>query len=60
MAKQTRSSLANPPAHNAGEDLERTDVTEPPQVSLKDLLAAAPLDEIDLERPRDSGRNIEL
>jgi hypothetical protein len=31
-----------------------------PTRSLKDLLAAAPLDDIDLTRPRDPGRAIEL
>ena len=31
-----------------------------PRVSLKALLAAAPLDGIDLERDRDPGRDVDL
>jgi len=33
---------------------------EPPKVSLKALLASAPLDGIDLERSRDAGRDVDL
>lgn len=32
----------------------------PPAMSLKELLMSAPLDGVDLERPRDMGRDVDL
>ena len=40
--------------------LLRQRIVEPPKVSLKELLASAPLDGIDLDRAPDFGREVDL
>jgi hypothetical protein len=44
----------------AARTLLRQRFVEPPAVSLKELLASAPLDGVDLDRSRDLGRDVDL
>lgn len=60
LLRAVAAALADPDrAHEARALLRRRFGPEPTR-SLKDLLAAAPLEEIDLTRSRDTGRAIDL
>jgi hypothetical protein len=54
------SALSDPSRQAEARLLLRQRFAKPPKVSLKALLAAAPLDGIDLDRSRDPGRDIDL
>jgi hypothetical protein len=54
------TALSDPARRGEARLLLRQRFVEPPKVSLKALLAAAPLDGIELDRSRDLGRDIEL
>jgi len=60
LVRAVAAALTDPLRQETARLLLRQEFAEPVQGSLKDLLAAAPFDGIDLERSRDSGRNIEL
>jgi hypothetical protein len=58
LLRRIARSLADP---DEGEDLRRILKTHASKrVGLKALLAMAPLEGVDLERPRDLGRKVEL
>jgi hypothetical protein len=52
--------LSDPTRQVAARLLLRQGLVEPPKVSLKALLASAPLDGIDLDRGADLGREVYL
>jgi len=55
------ASALNDPAHQAeARRLLRRGFAEPPKVSLKALLASAPLEGIDRDRSREFGRDVDL
>jgi hypothetical protein len=60
LVRQVAAALSDPARQAAARALLRQRFAEPPKVSLKALLASAPLDGIDLERGRDVGRDIDL
>jgi hypothetical protein len=60
LLRRVAGALADPARRAAARVLLRQRFAEPAKVSLKALLAAAPLDGIDLDRSRDPGREIEL
>jgi hypothetical protein len=55
-----RPSLADPGRAAEARALLRGRFAPAPARSLKDLLASAPLEGVDLDRPRDAGRAVEL
>ena len=60
LLRRVASALADPARHQETRQLLRQRFSEPAATSLKALLAAAPLDGLDLERDRDPGRDVEL
>ena len=60
LVRQVAAALADPARQAAARDLLRQRFAEPPKVSLKALLAAAPLDGIELDRASDLGRDVDL
>lgn len=60
LLRSVAAALSDPERQGAARTLLRQRFAEPPPVSLKALLAAAPLDGIDLERSPDRGRDVEL
>jgi hypothetical protein len=56
LVRDVAAALSDPARQAAARKLLRQHFAEPPQVSLKALLAAAPLDGIELDRGRDLGR----
>jgi hypothetical protein len=60
LVRQVAAALADPARQDAARTLLRERFAEPPKMSLKALLAAAPLDGIDLDRGRDLGRDVDL
>jgi hypothetical protein len=60
LVRHVAAALADPARQAAARMLLRQRFAEPPRVSLKALLASAPLDGIDLDRRRDFGRDIDL
>ncbi len=60
LVRRVASALSDPSRQAEARQLLRQRFAEPPRVSLKALLASAPLDGIDLERSRDPGRDIDL
>jgi hypothetical protein len=60
LVRHVAAALADPARQAAARTLLRQRFLEPPQVSLKTLLASAPLDGIDLDRGLDLGRDVEL
>jgi hypothetical protein len=59
LVRQVAAALSDPARQAAARALIRQRLVEPPKLSLKALLAAAPLEGIDLDRVRDFGRNVE-
>ena len=53
-------ALADPARRAGARLLLRQRFVEQPKISLKALLASAPLDGIDLDRSRDLGRDVDL
>jgi hypothetical protein len=60
LVRHVAAALVDPARRAAARVLLRQRFAEPPKVSLKALLAAAPLEGIDLERARDLGRDVDL
>lgn len=60
LVRHVAAALADPARQAAARILLRRRFAEPPKVSLKALLAAAPLDGIELDRGRDLGRAADL
>ena len=60
LVRQVVAALADPARQAAARTLLQQNFVGPPKVSLKALLAAAPLDGIDLERDRSPGRDVDL
>ena len=60
LLRAVAASLANPERAVAARLLLRHHFTPAPPRSLKDLLSQAPFDDLDLERPRDMGRPLDL
>ena len=60
LVRHVAAALSDPARQAAARALLRQRFVEPPKVSLKALLASAPLDGIDLDRGRDLGRDVDL
>ena len=60
LVRAVAAALADPDQAGEARALLRRRFGPEPTRSLKDLLAAAPLDDIDLTRSRDTGRAIDL
>lgn len=60
LVRGVASALADPDREVETRALLRQRFAEPPAKGLKALLASAPLEGIDLERPRDVGRAVDL
>lgn len=60
LVRRVASALSDPARQAAARVLLRQRFVEPSKVSLKALLASAPLDGIDLGRSRDPGREVDL
>ncbi len=60
LIRRMASALSDPSRQAETRMLLRQCFAEPPKVSLKALLASAPLDGIDLDRTRDLGRDVDL
>ena len=60
LVRRIASALSDPSRQAEARMLLRQRFDEPPKVSLKALLASAPLDGIDLDRTLDLGRDVDL
>ena len=60
LVRQVAAALSDPTRQAAARALIRQRFVEPNKLSLKALLASAPLEGIDLHRARDFGRNVNL
>ena len=60
LVRRVASALSDPSRQDEARKLLNQGFAEPPKVSLKALLASAPLGGIDLDRDRDLGRDIDL
>lgn len=60
LVRRVASVLSDPARQAEARLLLRQRFIEPPKVSLKALLASAPLDGIDLDRSDDPGRDVDL
>ena len=60
LVRQVAAALSDPARQTEARQLLRRRFAQSPPVSLKALLASAPLDGIDLERSRDLGRDVDL
>lgn len=60
LVRRVASALSDPSRQAEARRLLQRRFAEPPKVSLKALLASAPLDGIDLDRTRDLGRDVDL
>ncbi len=60
LVRCVASALSDPSRQAEARRLLRQRFVEPPRVSLKALLASAPLDGIDLDRSPDPGRDVDL
>jgi hypothetical protein len=60
LVRHVAAALSDPARRAAARMLLRQRFVEPPEVSLKALLASAPLDGIDLDRRPDLGRDVDL
>jgi len=60
LVRLMASALSDPARQAEARALLRQRFAEPPRISLKALLASAPLDGIELDRSRDPGRDVEL
>jgi hypothetical protein len=60
LVRRVASALSDPSRQGQARKLLRQGFAEPPKVSLKALLASAPLDGIDLDRSRDLGRDVDV
>ena len=60
LVRRVASALSDPAQQASARRLLQQRFIEPPKVSLKALLASAPLDGIDLDRSPDPGREVDL
>lgn len=60
LVRSVASALSDPARQTEARALLRQRFAEPPKTSLKALLAAAPLDGIDLDRDPSFGRDVDL
>jgi hypothetical protein len=60
LVRRVASALSDPSRQTEVRKLLQQRFVEPPKVSLKALLATAPLDGIDLDRSRDLERDVDL
>lgn len=60
LVRNIAAALSDPARQATARALLRGRFSEPPRESLKALLAAAPLEGIDLARGRDVGRDVDL
>jgi len=60
LVRQVAAALSDPARQAAARALLHRRFTEPAGLSLKALLASAPLEGIDLERGQDLGRDVDL
>jgi hypothetical protein len=60
LVRQVAAALSDPARQAAARALLRQRFIEPAKLSLKALLASAPLEGIDLDRGRDLGRDVDL
>jgi hypothetical protein len=60
LVRRVASALSDPSRQAEARMLLRQRFVGPPKVSLKALLASAPLDGIDLDRSHDRGREVDL
>jgi len=60
LVRDVATALGDPEREAETRAILREKIATPRSGGLKALLAAAPLDGIDLERPRDFGRNVAL
>ena len=60
LIRRVASALSDPSRQAEARKLLRQRFAELPKMSLKALLASAPLDGIDLDRHRDLGRDVDL
>ncbi|MGH7124211.1 MAG: hypothetical protein ACREFI_07555 [Stellaceae bacterium] len=60
LVRRVASALSDPSRQAEARKLLRRGFADPPKVSLKALLASAPLDGIDLDRSRDLGRDVDV
>ena len=60
LVRHVAAALSDPARQAAARVLLRQRFVEPPAMSLKALLASAPLDGIDLDRNSDLGREVDL
>lgn len=60
LVKSVARALGNPKMAAEARAILKARFTKPAQAGLKALLASAPLAGVDLERPRDMGREIDL
>jgi hypothetical protein len=60
LVRDVASALSDPSRQAEARRLLRQRFAAPPKVSLKALLASAPLEGIDLKRGRDLGREVDL
>lgn len=60
LMRQVAAALADPARQAAARALLHRRFVEPAGPSLKELLASAPLEGIDLERSKDVGRDVDL
>ena len=60
LVRKVAAVLNDPEREAVARAVIRDRFVEAPPSNLKDLLAAAPLEGIDIERPRDPGREIDL
>ncbi|TMJ53955.1 MAG: hypothetical protein E6G85_07090 [Alphaproteobacteria bacterium] len=60
LVRRVASALSDPSRQAEARKILRQRFAEPPKVSLKTLLASAPLDGIDLDRSREFGREVDL
>lgn len=60
LVRRVASALSDPSVGGEARKLLRRSFAAPPKVSLKALLASAPLEGIDLDRSSDLGRDVDL
>ncbi|HEX4081033.1 MAG TPA: hypothetical protein VHX61_19390 [Rhizomicrobium sp.] len=60
LVRRVASALSDPSRQAEARRILRQRFVEPSEVSLKALLASAPLDGINLDRNRDPGRDVDL
>ncbi len=60
LVRALASALGDPERRQATRAVIREQVAPAPRRGLKELLAAAPLDGIELDRPRDVGREVDV